>query len=152
MSNFLFLDSNDNSNEEIIYDEAKPFDVYKVLDGIFCSAKQEVEIIDAYVDSSLFPLYFHELPCTITLKLLTMKMGEKFELVAKKYKQQHVNFEVRKSDEVHDRYLIVDNRAWIIGQSIKDAGKKPLYIVQLEDAKKVKAMFTKLWLASTKVI
>lgn len=137
---------------EIVEEEAKPFAAYLEIEKILRSAVGEVRIIDAYVDQSLFPLYFHDMPPEVTLKILTKKMFDTFRAVAKKFKQQKSNFEVRKSNKIHDRYLIIDRRAWMIGQSIKDAGKKPLGIVEIVDVDTVLAMFEKLWGDATVVL
>jgi hypothetical protein len=137
---------------EIVEEEAKPFAAYLEIERILRSAVGEVRIADAYVDQSLFPSYFHDMPPEVTLKILTKKMFDKFRAVAKKFKQQKSNFEVRKSNKIHDRYLIIDRHAWMIGQSIKDAGKKHLGIVKIIDVDKVLAMFEKLWRDATVVL
>lgn len=138
--------------KEIIEAKAKPFSAYLEIEKILQSATKDVKIIDAYVDQSLFPLYFHDLPAKVNLKILTKKMFDRFEAVAKKFKQQKHNFEVRKSTKIHDRHLIIDSRAWMIGQSIKDAGGKPLTIIEIEDADKVLVMFRQLWKEATPII
>ena len=79
-------------------------------------------------------------------------MFDKFRIVARKFARQRSNFEVRKTIEIHDRYLIIDQRAWMIGQSIKDAGTKPLSIVEIEDIDAVLKMFNRLWNKATRVI
>jgi len=138
--------------KEIIETEPKPFSAYQQIEKILLLATKDVKIIDPYVDKSLFPLYFYELPSNVNLKLLIDKMFDKFKIVAQKFKEQRNNFEVRKCSEIHDRYLIIDKRAWIIGQSIKDAGKKPLSIVEIENVGAVLRMFDKLWNRSAKVV
>lgn len=138
--------------EEFIFREPKPFDVYKTIEKIMCLAKNEVKIMDPYVDKSLFPLYFSDVMTKVTIKILTMQMFDKFKEVAKKFKQQKENFEVRSSEEVHDRYLIVDDRVWMLGQSLKDAGKKPLTIIEVEDAQAITDIFNRLWNKSPKII
>ena len=137
---------------EIVEEEAKPFSAYLEIEKILMSATKEVKIIDAYVDQSLFHLYFHDLPSEVALKILTKQMFDKFREVARKFKRERNNFEVRKSNKIHDRYLIIDRRAWMIGQSIKDAGIKPLAIVEIEDVDTVLAMFEKLWREATIVL
>lgn len=140
------------TRREIVEAEPKPFDAYLEIERILQTATKEVKIIDAYVDKTLFPLYFHDLPSAVNLKILTKKMFDKFRIVARKFARQRRNFEVRKTVEIHDRFLIIDRRAWMIGQSIKDAGTKPLSIVEIEDTDAVLKMFNRLWNEATKVI
>jgi len=76
--------------------------------------------------------YLESVPVSASIRIITQNMTGKFEAVAKRFGQERNRFEVRVC-QVHDRYLIVDDRAWIIGQSLKDAGKKPLAIMELTD-------------------
>ena len=61
---------------------------------------------------------------------------------------------MRSSAEIHDRMVFVDNRAWVTGQSMKDAAKsKPTYIVELNDPSPFKSTYESIWTsASTAII
>jgi len=133
----------------IIYGEPAPFDAFKDIERIMLSAKSQICMIDPYVDKTLFSLYFADVPRNISIRLLTNKMSDKFEEVAKRFKIQKSNFEVRTNNKIHDRYILIDKRPWVIGQSIKNAGKKPLSIVELTDARSALALFETLWKRST---
>jgi len=95
--------------------------------------------------------YLESVPVSASIRIITQNMTGKFEAVAKRFGQERNRFEVRVC-QVHDRYLIVDDRAWIIGQSLKDAGKKPLAIMELTDTDQARALFEKLWNLGTKVV
>ena len=138
--------------KETVEAEPKPFDAYLQIEKILKVATKEVILIDPYVDETLFPLYFYDLPPNVSLKILTNRMFDKFRIVARKFKLQKSDFEVRKTTGIHDRYLVIDQRAWIIGQSIKDAGRKPLSIIEIGDTSAVLRMFNRLWSSSTKVV
>jgi len=137
--------------KEIIYDEPRPFDAYKDIEKIMLSARDEVKILDPYVDQSLFPLYFADVGSQVSIKIVTENMKGKFREVAEKFRKQKSNFEVRLARGIHDRFLMVDNRAWILGQSIKDAGNKPLSIIELRDPTRATDLFSKLWDASKSI-
>ena len=130
--------------KEKIYDKT-PYDAYKDINSIIISARKEVNIIDPFVDDSIFELYLDGIHPNAKVKLITKNMYRKFREVAKRFKIQNPNFEVRISNEAHDRYLIIDGKVWVIGQSLKDAGMKPLYIVELVDKDRVLVLFQKLW-------
>ena len=40
---------------------------------------------------------------------------------------------MRRHTTLHDRYLIFNDRCWLIGSSIKNAGKKALNVVECLD-------------------
>ena len=138
--------------KEIIYDEPRPFDAYKDIEKIILSARDEVKILDPYVDQSLFPLYFADVGSQVSIKIVTENMKGKFKEVAEKFRKQKNNFEVRLAKGIHDRFLIVDYRAWILGQSIKDAGNKPLSIIELRDPTRAIDLFSKLWMESESIL
>jgi len=56
-----------------------------------------------------------------------------------------VDFEVRQSKDCHDRLFFIDNECWVMGQSVKDAGKKPTYLVKIEAYDLFREVFNDLW-------
>ena len=63
--------------------------------------------------------------------------------------------EVRSSADVHDRAIFLDERGWVIGQSIKDAArKKPTYLIELNERLLTEArdVHNQIWAAATVVI
>jgi hypothetical protein len=62
--------------------------------------------------------------------------------------ERHIVVEIKKTTEIHDRVLFVDSRdAWLMGASIKDAGKKPTYLMPLSPelgAKKLE-IYNSIW-------
>jgi hypothetical protein len=130
--------------EEKLYETA-PYDALRDLQKLFLLARKEIDIIDPYVDDSLFNLYLEDIDPSVKIKLITKNMYKKFKDVAKRFKIQRPNFEVRSIEDIHDRYLIVDNKVWIIGSSLNKAGMKPFYIIELNDKKRILALFQKLW-------
>ena len=133
------------ASREIILSGHKPYDAFQIIEGILLSAKKRVYIIDPYVDHKIFSLYLNDIDENVEIKLITKNLYGKFKAVAGKFKSQRKNFEVRLLDDIHDRHIIVDDRAWIFGQSIKDAGDKPLSIIELTDPNLVVVVFNKLW-------
>lgn len=146
------LPSSSSNGKEIILSEGKPYDVFRIIEKILLSATNRLLIIDAYVDDSLFTLFLDQLNDKVAIRILTKKPPAKFEAVGKKFKVQGRDFEVRVLNGIHDRQVIVDNRAWVFGQSIKDAGSKPLCIVELENVKRAEQAFLDLWGKGTIIV
>jgi hypothetical protein len=42
---------------------------------------------------------------------------------------------VRQHPKLHDRYLVFNERCWLVGSSLKDAGKKALNVIECIDNK-----------------
>lgn len=97
------------------------------------SSTHDIFIVDAYLDEKVFNLYVDKVPGSATVRILTYKIGANVETVATMYAKSRP-LELRSSADVHDRVLFVDQRGWVIGQSIKDAAaKKPTYLIELNE-------------------
>ena len=67
---------------------------------------------------------FSKIP-NIKITIYTKNITSQLELDLKKYNQQYNNIEIKKFDNSHDRFLIIDNKEiYHIGASLKDLGKK----------------------------
>jgi hypothetical protein len=49
--------------------------------------------------------------------------------------------------------IFVDQRAWVCGQSLKDAAKKkPTYVVEIEDAGLMRPAYENIWNSATVIV
>lgn len=136
----------DYGEAEKVYPKGHVYDFYKDISEITNDAKNEVFVIDAYVSEELLNLYLEKIPAGVKIRILTNKPQGNFVTVAKKFKiRPNVHFEVRKSDDCHDRLFFIDKDCWVMGQSVKDAGKKPTYLIKIESYDLFRNVFDDLW-------
>ena len=131
------LDSEEPA-EEAVYRSGKPYDAYKHIKGIIASTARELTIIDPYVDGTLFTL-LENVQSSVQIQILTQSMQGDFKLAGQKFKDQREKalqgkLEVRKSGKFHDRFIVVDDRFFHLGASIKDAGNKMCAMNEFEGA------------------
>lgn len=115
---------------------------------------KEMFIVDAYLDEQIFNLYVSKVPNHAMVRILTNKIGPHVETVARMYVKNRP-LELRSSPDGHDRVVFLDQRRWVIGQSIKDAAKKkPTYLVELNEPMLTasRAAHEKIWAGATAVI
>jgi hypothetical protein len=141
--------------EEIkgVYEPGEEYDFYRDLSSLIQAAVQEVFIVDAYLDEQLFNLYVSKIPASAKVRILSNKIGANAETVARMYAKSRP-LELRLSTDIHDRAVFVDQRGWVIGQSIKDAAtKKPTYMVELDEPVLTSSRdaYNKIW-AGAKVV
>jgi hypothetical protein len=142
-----------HGQEEKVYEKGQIYDFYKDIREITQSAKNEAFLVDAYVNEEALDLYLDKIPSGIKIRILTNKPQGNFITVAQKFKTKpSVDFEVRQNKDCHDRLFFVDNTCWVIGQSIKDAGKKPTYLARIESHDLFKLVFENLWNASSVLV
>ena len=121
--------------EEIkgVYESGDEYEFYRDLSSLIVTATKDILIVDAYLDEQLFNLYVSKVCDTATVRILSNKIGSNVETVARMYAKSRP-LELRSSADVHDRAIFLDSRAWVIGQSIKDAArKKPTYMIELNE-------------------
>lgn len=135
-----------SSEGETVYEGNQVWDFYTDFKERIAGGQDEVFIIDAYVNEELFELYVDRLDEDVDLRILTKNPKGAFEKVAGKYAQQRGGgVEVRTHPACHDRLVFVDRSCFVLGQSIKDAARKPTYMVEIESFDEFKRNFESLW-------
>jgi hypothetical protein len=131
---------------EKVYEKGQVYDFYKDIREITVQAKSEAFLVDAYPDEEVLDLYIEKVPQGVKIRILTNKPKGNFVTVAQKFKvKAGANFEVRASKDCHDRLFFIDNNCWVMGQSLKDAGKKPTYLVKIESQDLFRKVFEDTW-------
>jgi hypothetical protein len=134
-----------------VYKQGEEYDFYRDLNSLIGTATQDILIVDAYLDENVFNLYVAKVPGSTTVRILSNKIGANVETVAKMYAKSRP-LELRSSADVHDRAVFLDQRCWVIGQSIKDAArKKPTYLIELDEPllSTARDIHNRIWAAAT---
>jgi len=117
----------------------EPGDVYKFfadLKSIISEAENELLIIDPYFNGEAFNAYLSEVGSSVNVRILADRYSKDIKGYVDKHTAQYgSSIEIRRSKELHDRIVFVDATvSWIMGGSIKDAGKKATYLIPLPTA------------------
>ena len=106
-----------------IFFDGQVFDAYEFVSGLVKNAKREIVLIDNYIDESVLTLFSKNQAVGVTIYTKTITKQLKLDL--EKYNSQYNNIEIKKFDNSHDRFLIIDEKeVYHIGASLKDLGKK----------------------------
>lgn len=141
---------------ERVYDKNSPFDFHIDIKNIIENVENEIFIIEPFVTDHLLEVTLKDINKNIKIRILTNshnadKRGA-FSKLSNLFSKQVKSYEVRESEDIHDRGIFVDDCAgWVMGQSIKDGGKKPTYIIKLRDSKRLESIYQKIWNSATKV-
>jgi hypothetical protein len=117
---FRAMEDNTIPKQGIFY-EGQIFDAHIFVSELINSAKKEIILIDNYIDESVLIL-FSESNANTTI--ITKEISNQLKLSLKKYNTQYKPIKIETSNRFHDRFLIIDNKAYHFGASIKDLGKK----------------------------
>jgi len=149
--------------EEKVYEKGQVYEIYKDFLEITKLARTEVFFVDAYPDEEVLNLYLEKIASGIGIRILTNEPPKtstkayqaftNFVAVARKFKiKPGVAFEVRKSRDCHDRLFFIDGDCWVMGQSIKDAGRKPTYLVKIQSGMMFRKVWEDLWSQSQSLV
>ena len=106
-----------------IFYDGQIYDAYVFANDLLRGAKNEIILIDNYIDYTVFTL-FSKFP-TIQVTIYTQIISKQLQLDFQKYSKQYSNITLKTFQNAHDRFLILDSKELFhIGASLKDLGKK----------------------------
>lgn len=108
--------------EGIFYD-GQIFDAYVFVSDLIKSARRSLILIDNYVDESVLML-LSKRPASVTAEIRTGRLSQQLQLDIRKHNGQYPPVSIVQTQNIHDRFLIVDDDVYHIGASLKDLGKK----------------------------
>ena len=119
---FKALSKYELPKENVFYNN-QLFDAHILMSQLIESSTKRIIVIDNYVDASVLTL-LSKRKQEVSAEIYTYKMSEQFSLDLEKHNAQYPTVEVFVSKKSHDRFLIIDDKVYHVGASIKDLGKK----------------------------
>jgi len=108
--------------EGIFYD-GQIFDAYEFVSKLIKSAKKEIVLIDNYVDETVLTMLDKRAPAVKAI-IYTKQVSAQFQLDINRHNAQYPPIDIQAFNKAHDRFLIIDDKVYHIGASLKDLGKK----------------------------
>ncbi len=106
-----------------IFYDGQIYDAYIFVNDLLRGAKNEIILIDNYIDDTVLTL-FSKVP-NIQVTIYTHSISKQLKLDYEKYSKQYNNITLKTFKNSHDRFLILDKKEILhIGASLKDLGKK----------------------------
>ena len=118
---FNRLDGKEELIEKLFYD-GQIYDAYSLLINIIRKAKEKIIIIDNYIDKTILDILIYKNE-EIEVEIWTKNIKSNLDI--KKFNLQYPNVTIKKVNNFHDRFIIIDNEElYHVGASLKDLGKK----------------------------
>ena len=119
------------------------FDAIQLVADILSNAKQNIVIIDNYVDEKVLSLLTTK-NSNVDVNILTMDISPSFKAKAIEFKKQYGRLYIRISKEFHDRFIMIDAHDFYhFGASIKNLGNKGFMFSRIEEPEIVKSLSTR---------
>ena len=107
-----------------IFFQGQIFDAYAKFESFIAEAEKEIVLIDNYVDLTVLER-FAKKKNGVKVTIYTCPKTKITSLDIQKFNEQYPVLELRNTEKIHDRFLIIDNKIlYHIGASLKDLGKK----------------------------
>ena len=120
---FKALENSNLKPKQGIFYEGQIFDAYKFVAKLIKGAEKSIVLIDNYVDETVLTLFSKNK--NVNVKIYTKNITKRLKLDLNKYNAQYKPIEIKKFNQAHDRFLIIDNKEiYHFGASLKDLGKK----------------------------
>lgn len=120
------------------------YDAFEYISSIISSANQSIILIDPYCDGKALTFLAHKkdgVNITIIKGKHSKLKNEELEL----FESQYGQINIKEIDDIHDRYLIVDNDVcYALGASLNYVGKKLFTINKVEDKDTIEFIVNKV--------
>ena len=128
--------------KEGIFYAGQIYDAFELVTRLIKSAKKSIVLIDNYVDESVLTM-MSEKESGVQVDIYTKDLPKALTLAATKFNDQYGGLALHQTNNIHDRFLILDEeKIYLIGASLKDAGKRLFAFTEMskeriEELKKV---------------
>ena len=121
---FDLIDKYNVKDTQGIFFQGQIFDAYAKFESFIAQAKQEIILIDNYVDMSVLERLAKKKK-NVNVIIYTDPQTKLTAQDIRKFNAQYPTLTVKHTTKMHDRFMIIDQKAlYHIGASLKDLGKK----------------------------
>jgi hypothetical protein len=118
----------------IVVPEASPFTAKSEARAVLATATTGVFVVDPYIGVGTLDCF---IGVTQPIRLLTGNHANAIESTLPSaltdFRAEGYAIEIRRAPMLHDRHLIFNDRCWLVGSSLKDAGKKGFNCLEIID-------------------
>ena len=120
------------SYKQGIFFQGQTYDAYSFVCYCIRKAKKRIVLIDNYVDDTVLTM-LNKRTDGVEATIYTMQISKSFELDIEKHNSQYPAIDIKVFKNAHDRFLIIDDKVYHFGASIKDLGKKWFAVSKLTE-------------------
>jgi hypothetical protein len=108
---------------EGVFYNGQIFDAYVFVSNLIKSAQKRLILIDNYVDESVL-LMLSKREAGVSAEIRIGRLSQQLQLDLQRHNSQYAPISIIQTQNIHDRFLIIDYDVYHIGASLKDLGKK----------------------------
>ena len=140
---FDYMGAHKEPRQKVFF-EGQVWDAFEFLVSTIQKAQKGIVLVDGYVDTTTLNILAKKAEGVV----VTVWTNPKTKLTARDvetFNAQYPSLEVRHTAAFHDRFLILDgSEGYLVGASLKDAGKRSFAVTRIEDAAIAQTVLSKL--------
>jgi ORF6N domain. len=118
------MDSYKIEDRQGVFFQGQIFDAYAKFESFITEAEKEIVLIDNYVDLTVLER-FAKKKSGVKVTIYTYPKTKITPLDVQKFNEQYLGLELKHTEKIHDRFLIIDGKIlYHIGASLKDLAKQ----------------------------
>lgn len=122
--------------EELIVPEDRPFEAKSEVREFLGAAETPLTVVDNYVGAeTLDCLRDVSQPIQLLTGAHSRAIAPGFDRALNEFVAEGRVINVRQHPKLHDRYILFNERCWLVGSSLKDAGKKAFNVIEIVDGR-----------------
>lgn len=126
------MESHEEPSQKLFF-EGQVYDAFALLTRLIRRVKREIVLVDGYVDVGTLNILAKK-ATGVSVSIWTHPGTKLSPQDVDTFNAQYPELTVHHTTSFHDRFLILDGQeGYLIGASIKDAGKKCFAVTRLED-------------------
>lgn len=106
-----------------IFYDGQIFDAYSFTCSLIKQAAKEILLFDNYVDETVLIL-LDKRNSGVSATIYTRQIPHQLQLDLNRHNSQYNPISIRPFNKAHDRFLVIDEKVYHFGASLKDLGKK----------------------------
>lgn len=140
---FEYISEHEETSQKIFFD-GQIYDSFSLIVSLVQKAEKEIILIDGYVDIGTLNLLSKKKD-GVAVTIYTLKRTKLTDTDVENFNAQYPTLKIKYTKVFHDRFLILDRtKAYHIGASLKDAGKKCFGINLIQDLCIIKDILQRL--------
>ena len=130
---FDYMEAHEAPSQKVFF-EGQVYDAFELLVSLVQRAEREIVLIDGYVDMGTLNILAKKKP-GVAVAVWTHPKTSLTERDVATFNAQYPTLTVKHTASFHDRFLILDGaESYLVGASLKDAGRKSFAVAKLEDS------------------
>ena len=140
---FDYMEAHEAPRQKVFFD-GQVYDAFELLVGLVRRARESIVLVDGYADAGTLNILAKKAD-GVAATIWTHPRARLTKRDVEAFNAQYPRLEVRRTSAFHDRFLILDDaEGYLVGASLKDAGKKAFAVARLEDGESVAAILARL--------